>query len=494
MTRKQLFPKVDKDVRRLMDETSTRQIKYISIIVVVFESLTLALFMMTRKNFGKEEWISFHSVLFCILSSLIVYLSTRHILKNQATNHMQVVFLNVAYYLVMSVWSMWSSYYKYRKGEQIITFYAVEIMLVCFIVVKPWVGIVLNLLAYSFVYTVLYQIDHAAGISTINYSILALVSIIGMVVRYHTLKGTSEAMIQLEKTKNSEIEERNKIRWAIANIYDRVNLIDFENCTEMPLRAKEEIRYELDLSVRTHTVMTSNIRQYIMPDQLDDFIRYTDISTVRERLLHKRLISEDFIDVKDGWFRAQYIPVEVDENGVPTKVVFTTRNVDDEKKREEWLIRIAMTDELTRLYNRRSYDEDLKQYKEQGMEEDFAILSADVNGLKNVNDTMGHVAGDELIQAAAECLLLAVGSNGKVYRTGGDEFLAILHTDDAERICQNIESAAKMWQGKYAKELSISIGYAAVKDHKGLDIHEIEKLADQKMYQAKAEYYQNKTK
>ncbi|MBE5889607.1 MAG: GGDEF domain-containing protein [Lachnospiraceae bacterium] len=494
MTRKQLFPKVDKDVRRLMDETSTRQIKYISIIVVVFETLTLALFMLTRKNFGQEEWLSFYSVLSCILSSLIVHLCTRHILKNQATNHIQVAFLNVAYYLVMSVWSMWSSYFRYQNGEQIITFYAVEIMLVCFIAVKPWVGIVLNLLVYSFVYTVLYQIDHAAGISTINYSILALVSIIGMVVRYHTLKGISEATIQLEKTKNSEIEDKIKILRAIANIYDRVNLIDFENCTEMPVGAKEEIQYELDLSVRTYTVMTSNIRQYIMPDQLDDFIRYTDISTVRERLLHKRLISEDFIDVKDGWFRAQYIPVEVDENGVPTKVVFTTRNVDDEKKREEWLVRIAMTDELTRLYNRRCYDEDLKQYKEQGMEEDFAILSADVNGLKNVNDTLGHVAGDELIRAAAECLLLAVGSNGKVYRTGGDEFLAILHTDDAERICQNIESAAKMWQGKYAKELSVSTGYAAVKDHKGLDIHEIEKLADQKMYQAKAEYYQNKTK
>ena len=110
--------------------------------------------------------------------------------------------------------------------------------------------------------------------------------------------------------------------------------------------------------------MSTKIREKVMPDQLDDFIAFTDISTVRERLVGKRLLSEDFIDVVDGWFRAQYIPVEVDDEGMPTQVVFTTRNVDDERQREERLVRIAMTDELTRLFNRRSYEEDLAEYEQ----------------------------------------------------------------------------------------------------------------------------------
>ena len=492
MLKRPFIPKLDPDVRRLMDETGTRHIEYVSLIVVFFEAFSLALFMLTRKNFGKEEWVSFSSVLFCIISSFIVFLSTRHILKNKVINHVQVVILNICYYLVMSIWSMWSSYRRYANGEQILTFYAVEIMLVCFITLKPWIGIVLSLIVYAFVYALLYQIDGAAGINTINYSILTLISMVGMGVRYHFLMWTAEASVKLERAKNDEIQDKINVLRAIANIYDRVNLIDFKDNTEMSVRDGDAVKHELNLQTQTHTAMTANLFHRVMPDQIEEFNQFTDITTVRERLGKKRLISKDFIDVKDGWFRAQYIPVEMDENGIPERIVFTTRDVDDEKKHEEWLVRIAMTDELTRLFNRRSYDEDLKVYREQGMDEDFAILSADVNGLKMVNDTLGHVAGDELIKAAADCLLFTVGKKGKVYRTGGDEFMAILHTDDVDTICNQVMTTAAQWQGEYAKELSISLGYAAAKNHKELDIHELEKRADSEMYQAKAKYYKHK--
>ena len=191
----------------------------------------------------------------------------------------------------------------------------------------------------------------------------------------------------------------------------------------------------------------------------------------------------------DGWFRAQYIPVEVDENGIPSRIVFTTRNVDDEKKREERLVRIAMTDELTRLFNRRSYEEDLASYRENGLDKDFIILSADVNGLKKVNDTIGHAAGDELIKGAADCLVLAIGNKGKVYRTGGDEFIALIHADNPQKICADIESCVNEWHGKFSESLTISIGVAAYADNQDLNVNELEKKADNEMYQAKARYY-----
>lgn len=57
-----------------------------------------------------------------------------------------------------------------------------------------------------------------------------------------------------------------------------------------------------------------------------------------------------------------------------------------------------------------------------------------MNGLKTVNDTKGHAAGDELIKGAADCLALSVGNKGKVYRTGGDEFMAVVHSDDPEHL------------------------------------------------------------
>ena len=53
----------------------------------------------------------------------------------------------------------------------------------------------------------------------------------------------------------------------------------------------------------------------------------------------------------------------------------------------------------------------------------------DVNRLKIVNDSQGHAAGDELLQGAASCMKKCFDSCGKVYRTGGDEFIALLFTD-----------------------------------------------------------------
>lgn len=492
MLKRYFFPVVDKEVQKLMDETSTKSIENISIIVAIFESITLAFFILTRKSIGREELISIHSVVFCILTCLVGFLVSNLLLKKGLEDHWKVVVLNTVYYMLMALWAMWSSHSKYADGEQMLTFYAVEVMLVCFIVLKPWFSMILAILTYVLLFGMIYQVDHAAGINPINYFILTLVSGLGMAVRYNSLMASSEATIKLQKAKDTEIQDKMNILKSIADIYDKVNLIDFKECTEMSVRGKEQKKHTIDLENMPYTIMTRKIREHVMPDQLQDFIRFTNIGTVQERLIGKRLISDDFIDVVDGWFRAQYIPVEVDENSVPTQVVFTTRNVDEEKQREERLIRIAMTDELTRLFNRRSYEEDLAEFAQNGLPEDFVILSADVNGLKKVNDTKGHAGGDELIKGAAECLLLAIGSKGKVYRVGGDEFAAILKTDDMQAVCRDIENQVSNWYGQYSHSLSLSIGYASYTDNKELNIHELERRADDAMYKSKAEYYEKK--
>ena len=190
-----------------------------------------------------------------------------------------------------------------------------------------------------------------------------------------------------------------------------------------------------------------------------------------------------------GWFRAQYITVDSTLDGIPNVVIYTTRNVDDEKKREENLIRISLTDEMTRMFNRRCYDEDLKELRSGALSDDFVLFSIDVNGLKTVNDTKGHAAGDELIKGAANCLALSVGNKGKVYRTGGDEFMVVIHTDHPEKLRSDIREKAKEWHGMYTDSMTMSIGYAAYKDHRDTNIDELEHKADADMYADKDRYY-----
>ncbi len=291
------------------------------------------------------------------------------------------------------------------------------------------------------------------------------------------------------REKDVQMGEKIDILDSMVEIYDNVNLISFVDNTEMSLRSPEQKKHGIDMTTQTHTLMNQRLMKQVMPDQLEAFKTFTNIKTVRGRLSNKKIISADFIDVVEGWFRAQYITVDSTLDGIPNVVIYVTRNVDEEKRREEHLIRISLTDEMTRLYNRRCYEEDLTELRNKGPEEDIVLFSVDVNGLKTVNDTKGHAAGDELIKGAADCLSLAVGNRGKVYRTGGDEFMAVVHTDDPETIRKTIAERSAEWHGIYTDKITVSVGYAAYRANPGASIDDLEHLADTDMYGEKERYY-----
>lgn len=146
--------------------------------------------------------------------------------------------------------------------------------------------------------------------------------------------------------------------------------------------------------------MYQTIKNQVMPDQTEAFTDFTNIKTIRSRLSHKKLISADFIDVVSGWFRAQYITVDQTLDGIPNVVIFTARNVDEEKKREEHLIRISMTDEMTRLFNRRCYDEDLKEFRKGDLAENFVLFSIDVIDLTHPYFTASIIASTAVLISA----------------------------------------------------------------------------------------------
>lgn len=278
---------------------------------------------------------------------------------------------------------------------------------------------------------------------------------------------------------------------SMAEIYDNVNLIDFVESTEMSLRDANQQKHGIDMSAQTHTLMNQRLKNQIVPDHLDAFLEFTNITTVRERLRNKKIISADFIDGNAGWIRAQYITVQQGQGGLPDLVIYTTRNVDEEKRREEHLIRISMTDEMTGLRNRRCYVEDLAQLRERPLESDLVVFSIDVNGLKMVNDTKGHAAGDELINAAANIIALSVGQAGNVYRTGGDEFMALVNMKDPERVRAEIERRAGEWHGTLVDSIALSAGYASSADHPDATVDDLAHIADADMYVEKDQYYQD---
>jgi diguanylate cyclase (GGDEF)-like protein len=208
----------------------------------------------------------------------------------------------------------------------------------------------------------------------------------------------------------------------------------------------------------------------------------------------KKIISEEFVSKAIGWYRASFITVDADEDGRPLKVIYVTQNIDKEKRKVAELIYRSNADQLTGLYNRRAYEEDIDGHNDTVKENNFVFVSLDVNGLKTVNDNMGHSAGDELLTGAAACMKRCFEPYGRVYRTGGDEFVAMIFANEKQlaHIKKDFEEVTAGWSGKLVKELTISTGYVTKREAGNASVHEMADMADKRMYEAKDRYYESR--
>lgn len=159
-----------------------------------------------------------------------------------------------------------------------------------------------------------------------------------------------------------------------------------------------------------------------------------------------------------------------------------------EKYEKEKYIYTSNTDELTKCLNRHAYEADIQKLD---LNSEWAYISLDLNGLKQTNDKMGHSAGDELICAASSCMKFAFASYGKIYRIGGDEFVVLLtqSVSDLQHILKVFDSTISNWHGKYSNSMSVSYGIVQSSEQDFDSILSVSKLADERMYKNKSNYY-----
>lgn len=161
---------------------------------------------------------------------------------------------------------------------------------------------------------------------------------------------------------------------------------------------------------------------------------------------------------------------------------------DSAAKLAEMQTKFAYYDQMTGLKNRRAFSEELLRLSED-LPPDLCVVMADVNGLKKVNDTFGHEAGDDLIIGASFCLSQAFGEIDRIYRIGGDEFCVILEGAENALLClEKLEELTANWSGQCFTGLSLSCGLASTRDYADLDA--IVREADERMYESKRAHYE----
>lgn len=143
--------------------------------------------------------------------------------------------------------------------------------------------------------------------------------------------------------------------------------------------------------------------------------------------------------------------------------------------------RFAFIDYLTHIHNRNALERDLSgaDFKGKGY-----YIIADLNDLKIVNDTIGHSAGDQMLQGFAEILSQAAVDCGRAYRQGGDEF-AVLYRGEIEPFLQCLEEYTEVHNRTSSIPISYAIGYCSLSENGFMDI------ADKMMYENKREMKKN---
>ncbi len=167
------------------------------------------------------------------------------------------------------------------------------------------------------------------------------------------------------------------------------------------------------------------------------------------------------------------------------RVIAIARNVTNQRKYQTQIEYLSYHDHLTGLYNRRSFVKEL-QSLDQEESLPLCIIISDVNGLKLVNDSFGHVAGDLLLTKFAKVLTEVYTEENRIFRIGGDEFVIILPNtfpEQAEELVERLNDGCSKEEVN-GITLSVSFGWE-IKNLIDKDINGVLKNAEDMMYKKK---------
>jgi diguanylate cyclase (GGDEF)-like protein/PAS domain S-box-containing protein len=185
------------------------------------------------------------------------------------------------------------------------------------------------------------------------------------------------------------------------------------------------------------------------------------------------------------WFLIQGKTIEQFDDGNSARIAGIITDITDKKLSEEELKYLTYYDTLTGLYNRGYYEINLTNLNNT-VKLPVTIIIADVNGLKLINDTFGHTAGDKLLIETSKILRKACGENAIISRLGGDEFSIIIEGSNENIVINVLETIKNLCNETKVNSLTISValGYST-KNNKTEDINEIAKIAEERMYRNK---------
>jgi len=287
------------------------------------------------------------------------------------------------------------------------------------------------------------------------------------------IKETQDALIESERSKAALLANLPGLAYRSNNDAEFTMTYISESCLELTGYTAEQLIEQ-----------KPSYYSLIHPDYVDAlFIRW------REEALLKTILPDEYpIITASGeikWvFEQSKEILDTERNLIATEgFIF---DVTERKIAEEKYLYLSYHDQLTGLYNRRFYEEELVRL-DTPRNLPLTLIMADINGLKAVNDSLGHIVGDELIKKVAEIIKSGCRGDEIIARIGGDEFVVLLPKTAGAEANQMIERINALLSESMISSTPISTAFGyETKNAEEEKIEEIFKKAEAKMYKNKA--------
>ena len=321
---------------------------------------------------------------------------------------------------------------------------------------------------------------------TIAISVFLIIIVIIVLANMSRLKKKSEEARRKEE--KTLILQQKRYKMIIDNSDELIYEISVngETCIASE-KIKEKFGWEIPARVDNLSIKTLSDILHVHPDDEEQFYSSTE-GLVANKETKELVIRLGKTDRKYIWCKVIYLPI-IDDDNVMVSIVGKIVDVDTEVREKLRLEHKSRTDSLTGLLNKRTFEDEVREYIQKNTSMDTAYIFIDMDFFKNINDILGHITGDRVILDTAAKLQVIFANCDLVARFGGDEFCVFVKDIPPETLADKLKFAIEKLSDVYANNgakvsLTASIG-AAYCSSKNVSYEELLDCADKAVYTAK---------
>lgn len=294
-----------------------------------------------------------------------------------------------------------------------------------------------------------------------------------------------------------DVDERKRMEDEILLQTERYKMIE-ELAKEQPIDYDVE-RNSLRISEATRKCYHLPAGE-LLKEELERVIHAEDkerYHTVLKNMLEKEtegkfeyrtLVEEEDGTVHYVWHRAYYKSI-AGNSGKVMRIIGRIKSIDKEKRMQNQLMEKARKDAMTGLLNKQALREEIEEFFAEEPAGTHAFMVIDIDNFKKINDTFGHIFGDNIIKEVANKIMNKFRGMDIIGRVGGDEFVVCMKyttlehaKEKAQSLCDSVK---KKYYGEYAqRSITCSVGIS-IYGKDGADYESLFRRADLAMYRAK---------